>query len=90
MFRIWGKLIKNNHLIKDTVVCIEDYSLSRTKKVYQALDEICYTFDLAKPIWLEGNKADFIKHARTRFTKDNFIEEIEFDFLDFHVIEEDY
>lgn len=90
MFRIWGKLVKNNHLIKDTVVCIEDYSLSRTKKVYQALDEICYTFDLAKPIWLEGNKADFIKHARTRFTKDNFIEEIEFDFLDFHVIEEDY
>lgn len=90
MFRIWGKLVKNNHLIKDTVVCIEDYSLSRTKKVYRALDEICYTFDLAKPIWLEGNKADFIKHARTRFTKDNFIEEIEFDFLDFHVIEEDY
>ncbi|MDE5778875.1 MAG: hypothetical protein K2I10_10290, partial [Lachnospiraceae bacterium] len=63
MFRIWGKLVKNNHLIKDTVVCIEDYSLSRTKKVYRALDEICYTFDLAKPIWLEGNKADFIKHA---------------------------
>lgn len=90
MFRIWGKLVKNNHLVNDTVVCIEDYSLSRTKKVYQALDEICYTFDLAKPIWLEGNKADFIKHARTRFTKDNFIEDIEFDFLDFHVIEEEY
>lgn len=88
MIRIWGKLVKENRLLKDTVVCIADDTLSRTKKVYQALDEICYAFDLAKPIWLEGNKADFIKHARTKFTKDNFIEDIEFDFLDFQVIEE--
>ena len=67
-----------------------DYSLSRTKKVYKALDELCYEFDLAKPIWLETNKNDFIKHSRTKFTKDSFVEDIEFDFLDFMVIEEDY
>ena len=90
MFRIWGKLIKNNRLLKDMVVEIEDYTISRTKKVYQALDEICYEFDLAKPIWLETNKEDFIRHARTKFTKDSFIEDIEFDYLDFQVIEEDY
>ncbi len=90
MFRVWGKLIKDNRLLRDTVICIEDYTLSRTKKVYQALDDICYEFDLAKPIWLDGNKKDFIRQARTRFTKDNFMEEIEFDFLDFQVIEEDY
>ena len=90
MFRIWGKLIKNNRLLKDMVVEIEVYTISRTKKVYQALDEICYEFDLAKPIWLETNKEDFIRHARTKFTKDSFIEDIEFDYLDFQVIEEDY
>ncbi|MDE5863054.1 MAG: hypothetical protein K2K56_00340 [Lachnospiraceae bacterium] len=90
MFRIWGKLIKNNRLLRDMVVEIEDYKLSRTKKVYQALDEICYEFDLAKPIWLEKNKEEFIRHARTRFTRDSFIEDIDFDYLDFQVIEEEY
>lgn len=90
MFRIWGKLIKENKLIKDHTVCIEDYSMTRTAKVYQALDELCYEFDLGKPIWLDINKKDFIKHARTRFTQDSFIEEIDFDYLDFQVIEEEY
>ncbi len=90
MFRVWGKIIKKNRLIKDTVVEIEDYTISRTQKVYQALDTMCYEFDLAKPIWLELNKKDFIQNARTRFTQDSFIEEIDFDYLDFQVIEEDY
>lgn len=90
MFRIWGKLMKENKLVKDMVVEIEDYTISRTQKVYQALDEICYTFDLAKPIWLETNKEDFIRQSRTRFTRDCFMEDIDFDYLDFQVIEEDY
>ncbi|MBO5087545.1 MAG: hypothetical protein J6C01_02630 [Lachnospiraceae bacterium] len=90
MFRVWGKIMKKNRLIKDTVVEIEDYSISRTQKVYQALETMCYEFDLAKPIWLEINKNDFIRYARTRFTQDNFIEMIEFDYLDFQVIEEEY
>lgn len=88
--RIWGKLIKENHLLRDVVAEVYDYDMSRTKKVYQALDDICYEFDLAKPIWLKKNQQDFIKHARTRFTKDNFVEDIDFDYLDFQVIEEDY
>ncbi|MBC5662721.1 hypothetical protein DXB77_10500 [Clostridium sp. OM05-9] len=90
MFRVWGKIMKDNRLIKDTVVCIDDASLTRTKKVYKALEEMCYKFDLAKPIWLKKNQNDFILHARTRFNHDNFVEAIEFDYLDFQVIEEDY
>ncbi len=88
--RIWGKMIKDNHLIRDMVVENYDYSMSRTKKVYDALEKMCYEFDLAKPIWLDINKKDFIRFSRTRFTKDSFVESIEFDYLDFQVIEEDY
>ncbi len=88
--RIWGKIMKENKLIKDTVVELYDHEMTRTKKVYRALEQMCETFDLATPIWLEQNKQDFIRHARTRFTQDNFIESIAFDYLDFHVIEEDY
>ena len=86
--RIWGKIWKDNHLLNDTVV--EDHSSdTRTHKVFAALEEMCYTFDLSKPIWLDSNIADFKKHSKTRFTKDSFIEEIPFDYLEFHVIEED-
>lgn len=88
--RIWGKIMKDNRLVRDTVISMDDDTMSRTKKVYGALDEMCYEFDLSKPIWLAVNKEDFIRHARTKFTKDSFIEEIPFDYLDFQVIEEDY
>lgn len=89
MFRIWGKLIKDNRLIKDTTVC-DDSDATRTRKVFGALDEICYEFDLGKPIWLESNIRDFQLHAKTRFRQDSFIEEIPFDYLEFQVIEEDF
>jgi len=89
MFRVWGRLIKENHLLRDTVIVVDDRDLTRTKKVYKALDEICREFDLAVPIWLDSNKQDFINHAQTRFTSDSFVESIDFDYLDFRVIEED-
>ena len=64
--------------------------MRRTQKVYAALDEICDVMDLSHPVWLKANQEDFIRHARTRFTQDNFMESIDFDYLDFNVIEEDY
>ena len=87
--RIWCKLTQGNHLLKDTVIENRDPAMTRTAKVYDALEKACYELDLEKPMWLDKNKRDFIRHARTRFDQDNFIEEIAFDYLDFQVIEED-
>ena len=88
MFRLWAKKFKNNRMLRDTV--IEDSSDdTRTHKVFRAIDEICYQFDLSKPIWLDSNVHDFKRHDKTRFTQDNFIETIDFDYLEIHVIEED-
>lgn len=88
MFRLWGKIFKNNHMLKDITICVDDDSLNRTKKVFKALDEICYEFDLGKPIWLDKTIKDFQLHDKARFHSDNFIEDIEFDFLEIQVIEE--
>ena len=71
------------------VVCNDNVQMTRTHKIFAALDEICNEFDLSKPIWLDATVADFKKHDRTRFTQDNFIEAIDFDYLEIHVIEED-
>lgn len=88
MFRVWGKLFRDNRMIRDITVC-NDAEDTRTHKVFHAMDEICYVFDLSKPIWLDSNIREFRRHARTRFFQDSFLDDIDFDYLDFHVIEED-
>ena len=66
--RIWFKMMKDNHLLRDTTITDESDD-TRTHKIFRAIDEVCY--------------------AKTRFTQDSFIESIDFDFLEMHVIEED-
>jgi len=88
MFRLWAKIFKDNHMLRDTVVANGDDD-TRTHKIFQALDQVCYEFDLGKPMWLDSTIRDFKKHDKTRFTQDNFIETIDFDYLEIHVIEED-
>ena len=88
MFRLWARTFKNNRMLQDT--CIgDDRSDTRTHKVFRALDEVCVQFDLGRPLWLDKTVADFKRHSKTRFTQDNFIESIEFDYLEIQVIEED-
>lgn len=86
--RIWAKEFADNRLIKDIVITNTEDD-TRTHKVFKALDDVCHAFDLSTPIWLDTNIEDFKRHSKTRFTQDSFIEEIPFDFLEFHVIEED-
>lgn len=88
MFRLWAKKYKNNRISCDIVISNDDPSMTRTKKVFAAIEEVCYTFDLSKPIWLDSTVEDFKRHDKTRFTQDNFIDSIDFDFLEIHIIEE--
>ena len=87
MFRLWAKEFKSNRMLRDTTIC-DDSAETRTHKVFHALDEVCYEFDLSKPIWLDSNIHDFQLHAKTRFGQDQFIEHIEFDYLEIQIIEE--
>lgn len=88
MFRLWARTFQENRMLQD--ICIEDGSDdTRTHKIFRALDQICLQFDLSKPIWLDKTVADFKRLSKTRFTQDNFIDEIDFDYLEIQVIEED-
>ena len=86
---MWGKLFKDNHQLRDHTYC-DSSDLNRTRKVFAGLDEICRSFDLPVPIWLDSNISEFKKVSRARFRSDSFIEEITFDYLEIQVIEEDY
>ena len=77
MFQMWGKLVENNHILQDLTVCIDDED-TRTHKVFRALDEICDAWNIS----------EFKRRSKTRFTQDNFIESLEFDYLEIQITEE--
>lgn len=86
--RIWFKKWKENRLVGDCT--IEDFSNeTRTHKIMNSLEKCCREFDLSVPIWLDKTVRDFKKSSKARFTQDNFVDDIDFDFLEIHVIEED-
>ncbi|MBQ2032241.1 MAG: hypothetical protein II483_08570 [Lachnospiraceae bacterium] len=88
MFRLWAKMWKENRLLRDMTV-EDDSGANRTKKVFDAVEKVCVAWDLPKPIWLQANIRDFKHRAKTRFGQDSFIEHVDFDWLEIHVIEED-
>ena len=88
MFRLWAKEFKDTRMLRDMMV-EDDSSDTRTHKVFNAIEKICYEFDLCKPIWLDKNIAEFKRLSKTRFERDSFIESVDFDYLEIHVIEED-
>lgn len=88
MFRLWAKIFQENRMLQD--ICISDESAdTRTHKVFRSLEKVCYEFDLGNPIWLNKNIAEFKRLGKTRFNRDNFIETVDFDYLEIQIIEED-
>ncbi len=86
--RIWFRAIKDNRPLHNHIW--EDWGDdTRTHKVFDAIEKICHDWDLSVPIWLDANVAEFKKRAATRFNQDNFMDEINFDYLDMRVLEED-
>ena len=85
--RLWGKIMKDNRMLKDTTVTPAAAD-TRTHQIFGCLEQICYDWDLEKPIWLESNIQEFKRHNKTRFYRDSFIEEIPFDYLEIQVLED--
>lgn len=88
MFRLWAKTFKDNRMLKDMTVC-DASADTRTHKIFNAITKVCGQFDLSEPIWLEANIAQFKKMGKVRFRSENFIDSIDFDYLEIHIIEED-
>lgn len=89
MFKLWAKKIKDSKIVDDLTIDNPSTDLSRTKKIFSALDTVCHSFDLSSPIWLDSNINEFKRISTTRFNSDNFFDEIDFDYLEITVIEED-
>lgn len=88
MFRIWGTVMSRNKIIKDMVAVCDDSTLSNDEKLHECISQICYEFDLQRPIWLKKNQREYDEFHRVILNQDNFIESISFDQLVLELIEE--
>ncbi len=88
MFRLWGKLIKDRRIVRSETIERPEAD-TRTHKIFASLQELCRIWDLGNPIWLNATVSEFQRHKKARFYADSFMEEIDFDYLEIQVLEED-
>lgn len=78
MLRIWGKVIKDNKIIKDAVV-VSEIEGEYQQRLKSCIVDLCRRFDIEKPYWLPSNLNEYNSRNKTIFDKHNFIDEINFD-----------
>ena len=87
MFRLWGKVMKNNKFVADHVFELEGSDLDRRAITDVGIESLCYHFDLQRPMWFSDNDKDFNQFGKTRFTQQHFIETIDFDYFEVEIID---
>lgn len=80
MLKIWGKLMKNNKIMKDIVVST-NLEGSYQDNLKQCIIDLCRELDIEKPYWLPSNLEEFNARGKVIFDHNNFIEDINFDRL---------
>lgn len=90
MFRLWGKIINNNKIVKEHIFELNTSNLTLTleEKIENGLEELCYKFDIERPMWFSDNNNDIDLIAKTTFKNQNFIETISFDHFEIEIIED--
>lgn len=89
MFRLWGKIMKNNRFVMDYVFETSRFDLTRDEKVNLGIDALILHFDIQKPMWLVDNQKDYEQFGKVRFHHDHFIETINFDYFEIEIIDDD-
>jgi len=85
MKKIWSKILKDNKIQKDSTLSLEEFSF---ESLYDYLKKICYNLKIETPIVLPKHLNQFEEYSMTRFTSSDFIDYIDFDFLQLEYYED--
>ena len=81
MVRIWAKTLKHNKITRQCVFereGVTDYSM-----FFDYTREICEKLDIPTPVLIKTHLFNYAKYNVVKFTKDDFVENIDFDKLIF-------
>lgn len=79
MFRIWAKILKEEHIQKQFVY--ESEKRFAYADFFSYLSEICTQLDIPTPVLLKTHVFNYAKFNHVAFRAGDFIEEIAFDKL---------
>lgn len=79
MVKLWIKVIKDDKIVKDTVV--EKFEKFDYSLFADYLSEGCYTLDLATPVVIKNHILNYAKYNVVRFLPSDFLESVDFDYV---------
>ena len=88
MFKLWGKIVKDNTIIHSHVFESDESELDFKALLIKGIEDLCNRFDIGNPMWLNDNTISMNQINKTSFKKQHFIEEIDFDYFEIEYFEE--
>ena len=77
MVRIWGRIEKDNRIVKDAI--FEDESNFYEENFLDYVSSLCETLNIATPIILSKHLSHYINFSNAVFFPTDFPEEVNFD-----------
>lgn len=85
MKKIWAKTLKEHKIMNEYLLVLDSFNYDN---LYDYLKEICYELKIETPIILSKHKNQFAEFSMTQFTKEDFIDSIDFERLVVEYFEE--
>ena len=82
MVKIWGKVIKNERIIKNHVLEIDETNTS----FFDMLKSMCEKLNIPTPVLLDKHVYDFNVFNISTFKPDDFIESVKFNRLTLQLV----
>lgn len=82
MVKIWGKVIKNERIVKNCVLEIDESNTS----FFDMLKNMCEKLNIPTPVLLDKHVYDFNVFNMSTFKPDDFIESVKFNRLTLQLV----
>ena len=79
MVQLWIKVIKDDKIVKDTVV--EKFEKFDYSLFVDYLSEGFYSLDLSTPVVIKNHILNYAKYNVVRFVPSDFLESVDFDYV---------
>lgn len=83
--KLIGKIIKDTRIIKEAVSERNEDNADFRDMLEACFIEVCKELDIPVPLWLKKNSKEFGAYRRTFFSREQFLEQVDFDRFDLRI-----
>lgn len=84
MIKIWGKIVVNSKIVKQSTTLVEETNTS----FFDMLKNVCHNLNIPTPVLLDKHVYDFNMFHLCTFKADDFVESIIFDRFEISLLPE--